>query len=319
MFRMTPLVRAGALAPGLALGLAVGAPATAQAPATGPSPTAPVQAATITPGSSANVNISPKRVTFDRNHRSATVFIYNQGTATGTFDITLVDRIMAPNGRLLTVEEAQANAETKALAERLKSAAAILQAAPRRVTLDPGQGQTIRLRVVGVPDGAEAAEYRSHLTVATLPSREAGATAEEAAAAPSVQGMSFRITALFGVSIPAIVRLNEPDVRAAIENPRLTFEQLNPDPKAATPKSPVLNLDLVRLGANSLFGNVEVRVAGPKGAALGQALGVGVYTEIDRRKVQVVLSRPPAPGEHLEIIYTDDDTSPGKLLAKTTL
>jgi len=35
--------------------------------------------------------------------------------------------------------------------------------------------------------------------------------------------------------------------------------------------------------------------------------------------VQIPLSRAPAPGEHLEVTFTDDDTSPGKLLAKIVL
>ena len=54
-----------------------------------------------------------------------------------------------------------------------------------------------------------------------------------------------------------------------------------------------------------------------KGAdALGMARGVAVYPEIARRSVRIPLSRPPATGETLEVTFTDDDTSPGKVLAK---
>ena len=52
---------------------------------------------------------------------------------------------------------------------------------------------------------------------------------------------------------------------------------------------------------------------------LGVVRGVGVYTEIDRRFIRIPLARAPAPGEHLEVTFTDDDTSPGKLLAKIVL
>ena len=48
-------------------------------------PAAAPQPAVTTVG--ANLNISPKRVTFDKNRRSATVYIYNQGAAPATFDI----------------------------------------------------------------------------------------------------------------------------------------------------------------------------------------------------------------------------------------
>jgi hypothetical protein len=66
-------------------------PARAQAPAT---PAAPATSNAV----GANLNISPKRVTFDRADRTATVYVFNQGTAPATFDIALVDRIMLPDG-----------------------------------------------------------------------------------------------------------------------------------------------------------------------------------------------------------------------------
>ena len=82
-----------------ALALLCGSPANAQpAPAAAPQPTV------TTVG--ANLNISPKRVTFDRNRRSATVYIYNQGTAAATFDITMVDRAMMPDGQIVALADA---------------------------------------------------------------------------------------------------------------------------------------------------------------------------------------------------------------------
>jgi P pilus assembly chaperone PapD len=281
-----------------------------------PAPAATAAQAAAAP-SGANLNISPKRVTFDRNHRSATVYIFNQGSAPGTFDISLIDRVMTGDGQILPVTEAQAKPETKAVADRVQSAQAILQVAPRRVTLAPGQGQTIRLRITGAPTDATATELRSHLTIATLPPREAGTTADAAAANAQTGQLRFQINALLGLSIPAIVRLGDLDVRAGLENPHVSLERMN-GPNG--PETPALSLDLVRLGTNSLFGNIEVRIQGqPKSPALGLSRGVGVYTEIGRRVMHIPLSRAPAPGEHLEVTFTDDDTSPGKLLAKLIL
>ncbi len=296
--------------------LSTAGPAAAQPPAA-PAPT--TASPTVAAANAANLNISPKRVTLDRNHRSGTIFVFNQGTGPGTFDISLVDRIMLPNGRILTVEEAQADPATKAVADKVKSAQPILQISPRRTTLKPGEGQLIRLQVVGGAN-VEPAEYRTHLTIATLPPRDAGTTAEEAASSTTASGLSIRITALFGLSVPVIVRLSDLDVRAGFENPRLTYEDLGGPGHAPRPKSPVLTLDLVRQGAGSLFGSLEVRIQGqPRSAPIGVVHGLGVYPEIDRRTVQVVLTRAPAPGEKIELTFTDDDTSPGKLLAKLVL
>jgi hypothetical protein len=294
--------------------LGVGAARTQPAPPAEPARAAPVVS---TQAAGANLNISPKRVTFDRSHRSATVFVFNQGSAPGTFDISLVDRVMLPDGQILPIIDAQAKPETKVVADRVQSAQGILQISPRRVTLNPGQGQTVRLRVTGAPADPGVVELRSHLTIATLPPRESGTTAEAAATDRPAGQLSFQINALLGLSIPAIVRLNDPDIRARIENAHVTFEALN-GPNA--PPTPTLSLELVRAGVNSLFGNFEIRSAGqPKSPVLGASRGVGVYTEIDRRSIRIPLARAPAQGEHLEVTFTDDDTSPGKVLAKLTL
>ena len=271
----------------------------------------------VAAASGANLNISPKRITFDRNRRSGSIYIFNQGSAAGTFDISLVDRVMLPDGQILPLVDAQAKPETKAVTDRMTSAQAILQVSPRRVTLNPGQGQTIRLRIAGAPADPGVVELRSHLTITSLPPRDSGTTAEAAAANAAPGELRFQINALLGLSVPAIVRLNDPDIRAGLANARVTNEQLA-GPKG--PTTPVLNLELVRQGTNSLFGNLEIRPEGqPRSPALGLARGVGVYTEIDRRTIRIPLTRAPAPGEHLEVTFTDDDTSPGKLLAKLIL
>src|SRR5204863_3984300 len=104
---------------------------------------------------------------------------------------------------------------------------------------------------------ADAAEYRSHLTVATVPPREAGLTAEDAAAQRPGE-LSFRLNAVFGLSIPVIIRTDTPDVRADIRNVRLDEDMLSPDGVAPPSRTPVIAFDLARLGASSLFGNVEI-------------------------------------------------------------
>ena len=72
---------------------------------------------------------------------------------------------------------------------------------------------------------------------------------------------------------------------------------------------------LQRDGANSLFGNLEVRGKGK--VLLGIARGVGVYPEIDSRVIYVPLQRAPAAGEALDVSFVDDDSSPGRVIART--
>ncbi|HEX6860302.1 MAG TPA: hypothetical protein VF138_08935 [Caulobacteraceae bacterium] len=282
---------------------------------TPPPADAPAAAAPIQLG--ANLNISPKRLTFDRSGKSATVYIFNQGDTASTFDINLVDRVMDPSGQISPVSDAQGKPELAPYAGKVQSAKPILLATPRRATLEPGKGQTIRVRV---NPGAEATlppgEYRTHLTVTTVPPRDIGLTAEQAAKV-GPQELSFTIYSVFGVSIPVVVRLGAADVRAAIENPSLTFADVSPDGVQPAVRTPMLNFDLVRSGSSSLFGNIEVRSRSGGKEPIGLARGVGVYTEIERRHIQVPLTKAPAAGETLDITFTDDDTAPGRVLAQS--
>ena len=273
------------------------------------------QPAPVTVG--ANLNISPKRLTFDRSGKSATIYIFNQGQAAATFDVTLVDRIMTPAGQITPLAEALTEPELTEIAGRLKSAQPMLLATPRRVTLAPGKGQTIRVRVNPGAGAQAPGEYRTHLTVTTIPPRDIGLTAEQAAD-PNSSELKFIVHSVFGISVPVIVRLGETDVRGAIENPTLSYADISPDGVAPAVRTAVLSFDLARLGANSLFGHLQVTGAKSK-EPIGLARGVGVYTEIDRRAVHIPLMRAPEPGERLEITFTDDDTSPGKVLAQSAL
>jgi P pilus assembly chaperone PapD len=281
--------------------------------------TSPAQQAAVEPPAAAtavNLNITPKRLTFGRGERSASVYIYNQGSTPATFDIAIVDRVMLPNGDIKPLSEAETDAQLQPIVGRLRSADGMVLATPRRATLAPGRGQTIRVRVTP-PTGAAAAEYRSHLTVTTVPPRDTGLTAEDAAAKASDR-LSFRVTSVFGLSIPVIIRSGTADAQGTIRNARLTYADLSPNGIVPARRTPVVSLDLVRSGANSLFGNVEIRVKGGKDP-IGLARGVGVYTEIDHRSIRIPLQRAPAAGEELEIAFVDDDVTPGRVIAQMSV
>ena len=266
------------------------------------------------------LNITPKRLTFDARRRNGQVVLLNQGTEPVTVDIAMIDRVMLTDGQIFTLEDADKRPDGKAAVARLKSAKDLVQISPRRATLQPGRAQTVRLRMSTLPD-ATGGEYRSHLTVTTLPPRDTGATAEAAAAPGGANDLRFNITAVYGLSIPVILRPADADVRATLEGAKLEFPEVSVDGRAPPKRTAVLSLDLVRAGASSVYGNFEVRVVGEKKGAepLGLARGVAVYPEIARRMVRIPLSRTPAAGEKLEVTFTDDDTSPGKVIAKAIL
>ena len=283
--------------------------------AAAPAPAAPTNV-------NANLNVSPKRIVFDRLGRSATVYVFNQGSGTATFDILLVDRVMLPDGQIVSVSEVSTKPELKPYIDKLKSASAMLITSPRRATLGPGKGQTIRVRVVPPSSGGPGTttangEYRTHLTITTIPPRDIGLTADQAASGDP-RALSFRINTVFGISIPVILRVGENDFRGSIANPKIVRQTVSVDGTSPPRATSVLTFDIERLGPNSLFGNFEVRGARDKSSSppLGSARGVGIYPEIGRRQVRILLSRAPLPGEKIEITFKDDDTEPGRLIAK---
>lgn len=261
-----------------------------------------------------NVSITPKRLTFQKGERAATVYIFNQGRVPATFDISIGDSVMLPTGDILPLNEALLRPDAKPFVDKLASGKAILLATPRRATLAPGKGQTIRIRITP-PANATSAEYRSHLTVRTVPPRDTGITAESVGKVAPNQ-LSFQITPIFGLSIPVIVRNGEADVRGDIQNTQLTYAQISSDGVTAARRTPVLAFDMARTGKHSLFGNVEIRAKGKDKEPIGVIRGLGVYGEIDHRLVKIPLKREPVRGEQLEVSFIDDDISPGRVITK---
>lgn len=283
------------------------------------SPGAPPSAAppsVISNVGAANLNITPRRVIFEGGKRTEAVYVFNQGNATAVVDVALIDNVMLPSGEIVPVSSApeKGPVATGPLG-RLRSARGLILATPSRVILAPGKGKTIRLRA-GLPAGATAAgEYRTHLTVTTLPPASSGLTVDAAAAARGE--LSFTINTVFGISIPLIVRNGGPGATVAF-GPFALDRAMRPatDTEAARQVA-VLAVPLRRMGTASVYGNIEVRSGSRKNAELiGLVRGVAVYPELDQRDVRIPLAREPRRGETLSITFFADDGKPGGELAR---
>jgi hypothetical protein len=223
-------------------------------------------AAPVLPLSEANAGVgdllvAPTRLVLNGG-RSAEVILNNIGDEPATYRISAEFRRMDANGSLEDVTDPTA-------AE--KAAADMLIFAPRRITLAPREPQSIRIAArppVGLPDG----EYRVHLLFRAIPP----ATPVTQAAAAPAKGVSFRLTPVYGVTIPVIVRLGNLTVQAGISNVHLEKHD----------GKPAVAMELSRTGTRSTFGEIRVLKAGVKDPiALSRA--VAVYTEINEREVVV--------------------------------
>jgi hypothetical protein len=193
---------------------------------------------------------------------------------------------------------------TDPTAEDQKAADMVIYA-PRKVVLAPHQPQAIRIRAVP-PAGVADGEYRVHLLFRAIP--PSNPVVQPAASSDQEKGLRFQLTPVYGVTIPVIVRLGTLSAAAQIKNVRLEHQG----------DKSLVDLDIIRSGQRSTFGEVRVFKAGVKNPiALQKA--VAVYTEIGTRHVSVPVDdayKASASGPvTIQYVETFDDGS--SVLAET--
>jgi hypothetical protein len=238
----------------------------------------------------------------DRGVKEITVF--NRTNRTATYTIVLLDRIMTPSGAIVGPDEAPADVKAK-----FHSATDWVRYSPRQVTLGPQQSQTVRIqarRPADLPPG----EYRTHFSVTATPPPTTGTDIAAAAGGAANNELQIRLTPVYGIMIPIIVRTGELPAQAGISDVTLV--------KGARP---AVRFDITRSGGRSLYGGIDVFLLGSgEQKKIASIRGLGVYGEIGHRTVSLPLAKdapPVAPGSRVKIVYTDDELKPGTVLAET--
>ncbi|MBU6394368.1 MAG: hypothetical protein KGQ75_07335 [Sphingomonadales bacterium] len=253
-----------------------------------------------------DINLFPKRVVIDERTRIASVGLYNRAAAAGEYEITVSDMAMQRDGRLVEL----ASVQDAAARDAVHTASGFLRWSPRHVALPASEAQMVRI-MARVPPELPPGEYRSHFTVVSVPPETGGTSIDEAAGAETNNGIGVRIVPRFGISIPVIVRVGETTLNAGLKDLRL-----NTQPGGPT----ALALTITREGTRSAFGDITITAPGAK-KPVAEIKGIGVYTEIAERAVQVLIDPATEPrflakGTRWTVSYVDDDMSPGKVLAR---
>jgi P pilus assembly chaperone PapD len=237
--------------------------------------------------------VAPTRLVLD-GHKGAEVILNNIGDEPATYRVSIEFRRMTENGDLVDVATPSGTDQ---------KAEDMIVYAPRKVVLAPHEPQAIRIAArppQGLPDG----EYRVHLLFRAIPP----ATPIVQPTGEQPKGVQFKLTPVYGVTIPVIVRLGNLQATAGIANVHLETKS----------GLPAIGLDLVRQGSRSTYGEVRVVKAGVKDPIAVQK-GVAVYTEIGKRHVSVVIpenERTAASGPvTVQYLETYDDGT--HLLAET--
>ena len=223
----------------------------------------------------ANLMITPTRVVFDENMRTAQVTLINNGDETGDFRISFINQNMTADGKFEAVAEGEPG----------QYADSMVRYSPRQITLPPGQSQVVRL-MLRKPRELESGEYRSHMLFQTLP--KSSKSSIENINKKDDNTISVEIIPIVGISIPVIVRHGKLESAVKLENAQLI---------PANEKNPVarISVDMLRSGNQSIYGDfraIFTPANGGTSVVIAMANGVAVYTPNTLRRFSIPLNAP---------------------------
>jgi hypothetical protein len=147
--------------------------------------------------------------------------------------------------------------------------------------------------------------------VTATPPPDTGIDIAAAASGARSDLLQVRITPVYGIMIPIIVRTGDLSEQTSISNTHLVEAQ----------GKRAIGFTINRSGGRSVYGGIDIFLEGSGSPRkIGGIRGLGVYTEIDHRDVVIPLDADaPAVGRgsRIKIVYTDDEVSPGTILAET--
>ena len=238
--------------------------------------------------------VSPTYVLLDSHTRSQALLLSNRGVAPQTYRITIVNRLQRADGQLV---------DTAKPADGEGFASTIVRYAPREVVLPPDKPQTVRLLLqmpASLPDG----EYRSHILFQQIPT----ARPSDEPGAEVAPGITVTIRAVFGVTIPLIVRKGTLAANASFSDLHLVH---------LADEQSGLALHLNRSGTRSLHGDLLAEV---DGSLAGQLKNVNVFLSTPYRELVIPLAwKGDLKGHRLSVKFAEDESIPGPASAAQTL
>jgi hypothetical protein len=210
----------------------------------------------------------PKRIIFEGQKKSHVLNIANTGKDSVRYRISVVQVRMKEDGSFETIttpDEGQQFADKH------------FRFYPRSVVLGPNEAQTVKLQVVNTGGLAEG-EYRSHLYFrAEADNKPLG----EVETKSDSSAISVKIVAVFGISIPVIIRIGEGDPSINIEEAGFMMK----DSVAS------VKLKFKREGKFSSYGDINVHhiAVDGKTTLVSQAKGMAIYTPNHTRYFTLLL------------------------------
>lgn len=213
--------------------------------------------------------ITPRRVVFEGNRQRQEITLANTGQDTARYSISFVQYRMTEEG---TFEQIESPDTGQMFADEY------LRYFPRTVTLAPQESQVVRMQLRRLP-GMEDGEYRSHMYFRAVPDEK---PLGEEDILTDTTAIGIRLTPIFGITIPVIIRVGEVSASVSFSDVQLVREEEGP---------PVISLVFNREGNQSVYGDLTVDYISPQGekTEIGLVRGIAVYTPNTKRRFNMQL------------------------------
>jgi len=234
-----------------------------------------------------NLLITPRRVVFEGSKRSIDLNLANTGQDSATYAISLVQIRMKDDGGFETIaipDPGQRFADKN------------IRYFPRSVILGPNEAQVVKVQLLRTNE-LTTGEYRSHFYFRAVPkSNPLG----ENETGKDTTAISVKLTPIFGITIPVIIRVGEYDDKVTLSD--LALQTVNDT-------VPRFSMAFNRTGSMSVYGDLVVDHISLQGkiTRVGIVNGIAVYTPNTIRRFQFNLNNIPGIDYRsgtLRIIYS---------------
>jgi len=249
-----------------------------------------------------NLLITPRRIVFEGNKRSFDLNLANIGQDTAIYYISMVQIRMKEDGGFETITEPDPGQN---FADKN------LRFFPRSVKLAPRESQVVKVQLLRTNQLAPG-EYRSHFYFRSEPDLK---PLGESDAPEDSSAISIRLIPVFGITIPAIIRIGESTTKITLSDLGLNIGE---------DRTPTLSFRFNRSGNFSVYGDLTIDHVSPNGniTRVGIANGIAVYTPNTVRQFKLNLSNDTGvdyrSGKLKVVFSSSSDLKPEKL-AETEL
>jgi hypothetical protein len=239
--------------------------------------------------------ITPRRLVFEGQIKSQELNLANTGKDTAKYVISLVQVKMKEDGSFMYITQPDSGQ---------RFAGKFLRFFPRVVTLGPNEAQVIKIQLTKTRE-LQPGEYRSHIYFRAVTDEKP--LGEDALKDSTT--IAVRLTAIFGITIPVIIRVGPSNTQVSLSDLSLALP---------ADSLPGMNFTINRSGNMSVYGTITAEHIAPDGkiTPAGSIKGIAVYTPNSLRRVRMDLIKNAGIDYHSGKIRVTFSAPPEEKAAK---